>query len=103
KESLTQSGDFTVSAPDGLATLTVGGTTVISGGVFTAASITTPLGNTLNVTGYNAATGVVTYTYTLTAAETHGTVQGENDLYENFTVVLTDTDGSTASSTLTAA
>ena len=58
----------------------------------------TPLGNTLTITGYNAATGVVSYTYTLGAAETHASGAGENSLFENFPVTLTDT---TATSTPT--
>lgn len=93
KESLTTTGDFTISAPDGVASLTVGGVLVVSNGVFTApAPLVTPLGNTLTFTGYNAATGVVSYTYTLNAAETHPNANGENNLFEDFPVVLTDAD-----------
>ncbi|TLP52260.1 MULTISPECIES: hypothetical protein, partial [Pseudomonas] len=46
--ALTQGGTFTVSAPDGLQTLTVGGIAVVSGGVAAGfpQSVTTPLGNT---------------------------------------------------------
>jgi VCBS repeat-containing protein len=93
KESLTTTGDFTISAPDGVASLTVGGVLVVSNGVFTApAPLVTPLGNTLTFTGYNAATGVVSYSYTLNAAETHPNANGENNLFEDFPVVLTDAD-----------
>lgn len=100
--ALTQSGSFTVSAPDGLQTLSVGGISVVSGGVAAGfpQSITTVLGNTLTITGYNPATGVVSYSYTLNGTETHANGDGTNSLSEHFTVIATDTDGSTASNTL---
>ncbi|VEF09779.1 VCBS protein [Pseudomonas fluorescens] len=97
--ALTQSGTFTVSALDGLQTLTVGGINVITGGVAAGfpQSIVTPLGSTLTITGYDPATGVVSYSYTLVDNESHPVANGANSLTENFNVVATDTDGSTAS------
>ncbi|MGJ7518443.1 retention module-containing protein, partial [Pseudomonas baetica] len=96
--ALTQSGTFTVNALDGLQTLTVGGITVVSGGVAAGfpQSITTPLGSTLTITGYNPTTGVVSYSYTLVDNEAHPNANGANSITENFNVVATDTDGSTA-------
>ncbi|WP_240233121.1 DUF5801 repeats-in-toxin domain-containing protein [Devosia lacusdianchii] len=94
------SGSLTVTSADGVKTLTVGGLTVITNGVFTAGSITTPLGNTLAVTGYNAATGVVSYTYTLNDNESHANGAGANSLFEDLTVALTDQDNQTANGTL---
>ncbi|SFQ02309.1 VCBS repeat-containing protein, partial [Mesorhizobium sp. NFR06] len=96
----TGTGTFTIASPDGIASLTIDGHAFITNGVFTADSFTTALGNTLNVTGYNAATGEVSYTYTLLDNEAHDPVQGTNNLFENFTVSLTDQDGQNASSTL---
>ena len=49
---------------------------------------------TLTVNGYNAATGTITYSYTL-ADNTSG-----NGTHDDFTVTVTDADGDTASSTL---
>ncbi|WP_166359804.1 retention module-containing protein [Pseudomonas akapageensis] len=100
--ALTQSGTFTVSAPDGLQTLTVGGISIIAGGVVAAfpQTITTALGNTLTVTGYNASTGVVSYSYTLLDNEMHPNGQGANELQEHIAVTATDTDGSSASGTI---
>ncbi|WP_130931218.1 retention module-containing protein, partial [Pseudomonas sp. Sample_24] len=97
--ALTQSGTFTVTALDGLQTLTVGGITVVSGGVAAGfpQTITTPLGSTLTITGYNPTTGVVSYSYTLADNETHPTANGANSITENLNVIATDTDGSTAS------
>jgi len=97
--ALTQSGTFTVSALDGLQTLTVGGINVVTGGVAAGfpQSIVTPLGSTLTITGFNPATGVVSYSYTLVDNEAHPNANGANSITENFNVVATDTDGSTAS------
>ncbi|MEB3840348.1 retention module-containing protein [Pseudomonas guariconensis] len=100
--ALTQSGTFTVTAADGLQTLVVGGITLVNGGVVAGfpQSITTPLGNTLTVTGYNPATGVVSYSYTLTDNEAHPNADGANSVSESFTVVATDSDGSSASGSI---
>ncbi|WP_447932829.1 beta strand repeat-containing protein [Sphingopyxis fribergensis] len=100
KESLTTTGTFNISAPDGVANLSIHGVQVINNGVFTPATIPTPLGNTLMITAYNAATGQISYSYTLNAAETHANVQGENSLFENFNVSLTDVDGDNTTNTL---
>ncbi|SDZ34573.1 retention module-containing protein [Pseudomonas sp. NFIX28] len=100
--ALTQSGTFSVTALDGLQTLTVGGINVVIGGVPAGfpQSMTTALGNILTITGYNAATGVISYSYTLTDNEAHPTANGANSLSEHFDVVATDVDGSTASGSL---
>ncbi|AZD06986.1 T1SS secreted agglutinin RTX [Pseudomonas chlororaphis] len=100
--ALTQSGTFTVTALDGMQTLTVGGINLVAGGVAAGfpQSVTTALGNTLTITGYNAATGVISYSYTLTDNEDHPTANGANSLSEHFNVVATDADGSTASGSL---
>ncbi|WP_256576507.1 S-layer family protein, partial [Pseudomonas sp. Irchel 3E20] len=99
---LTQGGSFTVTALDGVQTLTVGGINVVTGGV--AATFpqvfTTDLGNTLTITGYNPATGVVTYTYTLNDNEAHASGAGTNNLSESFTVTLVDGNGTTATDSL---
>ncbi|QXH50162.1 retention module-containing protein [Pseudomonas fakonensis] len=99
---LTQGGTFTVDAPDGLKTLTVAGLNLVVDGtpVGFPQSVTTPLGNTLTITGYNPATGVVSYTYQLLDNEAHANADGTNSLTEHFTVTATDMDGSTASGTL---
>ncbi|CAK16632.1 retention module-containing protein [Pseudomonas entomophila] len=100
--ALTQGGTFSVTALDGLQSLTVAGITVVSGGAPAGfpQSITTPLGNTLTITGYDPATGVVSYTYQLLDNEGHATGQGANSLVEQFAVSAVDTDGSSASGTL---
>jgi T1SS-143 domain-containing protein len=102
KESTTQEGTFTISAADGIDDLTIGGEAVITDGVFTPTSFTTALGNTLSVTAYDANSGEITYTYELTDNTlTHGPADnGENSVYEDFDVVLTDADGDIANDVL---
>src|SRR4029077_6338891 len=103
KENLTQPGRFKISSPAGIESRTIDGHTVISNDVFTATSFTTStLSNTLSVTGYDAATGTVSYSYTLLDNETHATGAGTNSLFENLAVVLTDQDNQAANDTLVA-
>jgi VCBS repeat-containing protein len=67
-------GTFTVSDQDGLddiQSVTINGTTIAIGNLGNNNAIVGPNG-TLTVTGYNAATGVATYTYQLTSAATDG-------------------------------
>ena len=104
KQSLTQAGSFNISAPDGVKTLVIGATTVINSavnnGAFTPATITTPLGNTLNILTYNSTTGLITYSYTLTGAETHANAGSQNSLPESFSIMLTDQDNDSISANL---
>ncbi|WP_297831811.1 type I secretion C-terminal target domain-containing protein, partial [Pseudomonas sp.] len=97
-EALTQRGEFVVHAPDGLQSLNVGGINVVVGGVVQGfpLSVDTVIGSVLTITGYNAETGVVSYSYTLqhNALEANG--NGANSLTEHFTVVATDGDNSSA-------
>ena len=100
--ALTQTGDFNISAPDGLDDLTINGEAVITNGVFTPITIPTPEGNSLEITAFNPADGKVSYSYTLVDNSTgHGPADnGENNLFDNMTVTVTDIDGDSASSTL---
>ncbi|MFZ2209500.1 MAG: VCBS domain-containing protein [Porticoccaceae bacterium] len=98
--ALTQSGTFTISAPDGLGSLTIGGVEVLNAGGLTGSPVSTPLGNTLVVTGFDPDTGTVTYEYTLLDNESHPQGQGANDLFDNLPVVLTDSDGDTTEDVL---
>ena len=102
KESTTQEGTFTISSGDAIDDLSIDGHAVITDGVFGATSFTTALGNTLSVTSYDANTGEITYTYELTDNTlSHGPANnGENGVFENFTVTLSDVDGDLANDTL---
>lgn len=94
----TLTGDFTITAPDGLATVVIGGETVIAGGTIVNDQVSGTHG-TLTITGYNPATGVVTYSYELTGNADH--TAGDGTVFDNFTVTATDSDGDAASGSLT--
>ncbi|ORU94313.1 MAG: hypothetical protein A6F70_08300 [Cycloclasticus sp. symbiont of Bathymodiolus heckerae] len=97
----TDSDTFTISAPDGVGSLTIDGHAIITNGVFAATSfITSGLSNTLSVTAYDADTGEITYTYTLLDNEAHPNAGDENNIFENLNVYLEDTDGDSTSDTL---
>jgi len=113
-ESATATGNFVIDAPDGVGSVTIEGTQIINNGVLVSAapSFTTGLGNTFTVTAYDAATGEVTYQYTLDDNEIHKETDDPNttpietafeddSVSETFAVVLTDTDGDTANSSIT--
>ncbi len=89
-------GTFTITSPDGIATLTINGTAISAAALTNSASVpvnvTTPDGNTLTITGFNAGTGQVSYTYTLVDNETHPGA-GTDSIFDNMTVTVTDTDG----------
>ncbi|PRB82896.1 VCBS domain-containing protein [Pseudomonas sp. MYb185] len=98
---LTKTGDFTISSPDGIGSLTVGGVTVIANGVLTSTTtVTTPQGHTLEITGYDPATGRITYEYTLTDREHHDQSSSDTELFDDIPVVLTDRDGDSVNDTL---
>jgi len=102
KESTIQEGTFTISSGDAIDDLTIEGNAIITDGTFSATSFTTALGNTLSVTGYDDNTGEITYTYEL-ADNTliHGPANnGENGVFENLAVSLSDVDGDVANDTL---
>ncbi|WP_028748940.1 beta strand repeat-containing protein, partial [Rhizobium mesoamericanum] len=105
-------GTFTISAPDGVALLTIGATTIIGADLLNAAtfpiSVTpdgSPLG-TLVITAYNAATHEVTYQFTLANSTTHGDTAhtgAADQVSAAYGITVTDTDGDSASGKLTIA
>ncbi|MDE5452826.1 VWA domain-containing protein [Bradyrhizobium sp. CSA112] len=96
--NLTQNGTFTIAAADGLNSLTIDGHGIVTNGVFAATSFTTANGNIFAVTAFDGTT--VSYSYTLVDNEQHASLQGNNGLPENVSVVATDSDGETATSTI---
>ena len=101
--ALTQTGTFNISAPDGFDDLTIGGVLVVTDGVVTlpGSPIMTTYGE-LTITGVDLGTGVVSYSFELTGnTPDHGPGDnGENDVFDNVVVILTDTDGDSANSIL---
>ena len=90
-------GDFTVTAPAGVASITVGTTVVtltqLTNAGTTPVVITTEKG-TLTVVGYNATTGVVSYTYDPNVQTNPSTVT------DSLPITVTDSNGQTATATL---
>ncbi|CDX43060.1 putative Outer membrane adhesin like proteiin [Mesorhizobium sp. SOD10] len=89
-------GTFTITSPDGIGSVSINGQ-VISGAALADSAnvhvnVTTPLG-TLTITGYDAGTGQVSYTYTLEHSDQHPDGNGTNSTFDNITVIVTDTDG----------
>ncbi|MER8632194.1 tandem-95 repeat protein, partial [Mesorhizobium opportunistum] len=88
-------GTFTITSPDGVGSVTIAGQVISGAALANSAStpidITTPLGNTLTINGYDASTGQVSYSYTLLHSETHPA--GSDPIFDNMTVTVTDTDG----------
>ncbi|WP_353411405.1 beta strand repeat-containing protein, partial [Pseudoteredinibacter isoporae] len=91
---------FTITAPDGLVNVTIGGQTISPAALANVAtSNITIVGSegTLTLTGYNSSTGVVTYNYDPT-----GTNKDHSgaEITDAFAVTVEDTAGSTASGVL---
>ncbi|OWQ92884.1 beta strand repeat-containing protein [Sphingopyxis witflariensis] len=105
--ALTQPGTFTVSTPDGLGNVTIGGTQVVTNGVFTAGTANSPLG-VVNITGFTPVVGTdgsviggtFTYEYVLSDNTLTHPAQGEDNVTDSFAVVVTDSDGSTGNASL---
>lgn len=108
KESTTATGSFVISAPDGIGSLVIDGHTVILNDVFTPVTFTSSvLGNELviSITGYNPATGEVSYSYELLDNESHeappeGVDSEINPIFDSLPIVLTDSDGDVATGNL---
>ncbi|CDX60160.1 putative Hemolysin-type calcium-binding region [Mesorhizobium plurifarium] len=94
-QSEINTGTFTINSPDGIGSVTINGQVITGAELANSAStpinITTPFGNTLTINGYDAATGQVSYTYTLEHAEQHPL--GSDPIYDNITVTVTDGNG----------
>jgi hypothetical protein len=102
---LTASGSFFLQASDGVAAATIDGHSFISGGVFTPITDVTPLGEQINLQSYDAATGQVTFTYTLNQAVHHAHSStsgflGAGDQLDAPVVVATGNDGVQATGTV---
>lgn len=110
---LTDHSSVYIDAKDGLANLSIDTlvngqtvtTVVVANGVLVnSQGVVVPgeSGNNLTITGYNASTGVLSYSYTL-AEPGHNNAPGsadplaETQLSDDFKLTATDTDGDTAS------
>ncbi|MCO5090808.1 cadherin-like domain-containing protein [Bosea sp. (in: a-proteobacteria)] len=106
--SETTTGTVTVTAPDGLVSVTVGGTTITLDSLreldTTPVTVKTPMG-VLTITGFTPGTivggvptsGTLAYRYTLTGAQDHG----GGEVSESILLTVTDAGGGTGTGTLT--
>ncbi|MCJ8168817.1 retention module-containing protein [Atopomonas sediminilitoris] len=101
KESTEVSGQFAVSAPDGLQHLAINGVDVVVAGVVVAVLPSIPSAQgALSITAVDLSTGIVSYTYALQSAGDHPAGNGTNSQLEQFTVTATDSDGDSDSAVL---
>ncbi|WP_242122795.1 VCBS domain-containing protein [Sphingobium sp. Sx8-8] len=106
--ALTQTGSFSLTAPDGVATVTVGGQTIFASGAFVSGVTLSNAYGTLTVTGFtpvigadgDVVSGTVSYSYTLNDNTLLHSGANDGSLTESFAVVVTDTDGSNAAASL---
>ncbi|MBX7459006.1 VCBS domain-containing protein, partial [Qipengyuania sp. 1NDH17] len=105
--ALTQSGQFTVDSPDGLATLSVGGVQVWGAGETYPLEIPGTYGTVriTDVTEVLDANGdvveaIIDYEYVLAGNTLDHDAAGQDGVSESFAVVASDTDGSPANATL---
>lgn len=101
---LTARGSLNVSAPDGIASITVQfGEAQVEVPVNGASVSFSPEGHSEGVLDlrYNADAGTLEYSYTLTEATQEHAQEGQNEsLSHDFTVTVTDTDGDSESSVI---
>lgn len=93
-------GSMTISAPDGVASITIGGVTVWENGALVPGAVVPTDEGRLTVDGFNPATGELTYTYTLTDSTGEHGQPGNDKIAHNLQVVVTDTDGDTGSAVI---
>ncbi|MES0163237.1 hypothetical protein, partial [Mesorhizobium sp. C268A] len=99
KESTTQGGTFTISSPDGIASLTIDGHAFITNGVFTASSFTTARQYAERDRLQSRNRHRQLYLHAA-RQRGHATGASTNSLFENLAVSLTDQDGQNATGTL---
>ena len=87
-------GGMTISAPDGVGSITINGVTVWSAGKLVNDTIDVPNGKL--VVDFDAAKGELSYTYTLTQTDTHhkaGSTGSDDQVAHEILVSVTDSDG----------
>ncbi|WP_185826948.1 retention module-containing protein [Shewanella canadensis] len=97
--ALSQANTITLAAPNGISLLVINGVEVFTSGVFAGLTSITSASGTLNITGYDAATGILSYSYTLNSAVDHSAADIQAD---TFNLSLTDILGNNTTSTITA-
>jgi VCBS repeat-containing protein len=106
--ALTQTGTFSISTVDGLGNVTVGGTLVVNNGVFTPGLSATSATGAVTITGFTPVIGAdgstiggtFSYSYTLADNTLAHSASGADGVLDSFAVLVTDSDGSSATASL---
>ena len=96
-------GSLSINAPDGVASIVIGGVVVFENGALTGKVVSTDEG-TLSVTGYDPATGKLDFSYSLdrnTTEHVKGDPDTDTQISHTLVVTVTDTDGDSGSTTIT--
>ena len=96
-------GSLSINAPDGVASIVIGGVVVFENGALTGKVVSTDEG-TLSVTGYDSATGKLDFSYSLdrnTTEHVKSDPDTDTQISHTLVVTVTDTDGDSASTTIT--
>lgn len=96
-------GSLSINAPDGVASIVIGGVVVFENGALTGKVVSTDE-DTLSVTGYDSATGKLDFSYSLgrnTTEHVKSDPATDTQISRDLTVTVTDTDGDSASTTIT--
>ena len=96
----TASGSLVIAAPDGVASIVIGGIVVFEKGGLTGNTVSTDEG-TLTVTGFDPVTGELKFTYELSGNTTEHSGSGMDDISHDLTVTVMDMDGTEVDSTIT--
>ena len=94
KSAVSANGSMEIDAADGVASIVIGNVTVYENGALTNRPVTTDEGQ-LVVKGFDAASGRLEYTYTLTGSTQEHTGEGNEAIAHELGVTVTDSDGST--------
>ncbi|WP_219017910.1 retention module-containing protein [Shewanella algae] len=96
--ALTQTGNLSFSAAASVASLTLDGVSIVSGGVFNGpVSINTEYG-VLTINAVDLINGNISYSFTLNSAVDHSS---SDDFSQAFNLILTDLEGNSVGNTLT--
>ncbi|MBB4642143.1 DUF5801 repeats-in-toxin domain-containing protein [Rhizorhapis suberifaciens] len=106
--ALTQTGTFTLNAVDGVSTISINGQTIFTGDTFTAGAPISNAYGSLTITGFTPVMGsdgdviggTVSYSYVLNDNMLLHTGGNGGSLTQSYTVVVTDTDGSSDTASL---
>ena len=96
-------GSLSINAPDGVASIVIGGVVVFENGALTGKVVSTDEG-TLSVTGYDPATGKLDFSYSLdrnTTEHVKSDPDTDTQISHTLVVTVTDTDGDSGSTTIT--